>query len=81
MTTEPWASYDAAATASRVVVRELRTLEELHDAAAVLGGPRVEHLGVGVPTVRAVHLDSSRGRPGDRSGDSLWVGLWIAVGN
>ena len=37
MTTEPWASYDVAAAASRVVVRELRTLEELQDAAAVLG--------------------------------------------
>lgn len=37
MSTEPWASYDAAAAVSRVVVRELRTLEELQEAAAVLG--------------------------------------------
>lgn len=38
MTTEPWASYDAAAAASRIVVRELVTLEELKEAAVVLGG-------------------------------------------
>jgi predicted GNAT superfamily acetyltransferase len=37
MTTEPWASYAAAAATSRVVVRELVTLDELQDAAAVLG--------------------------------------------
>jgi predicted GNAT superfamily acetyltransferase len=37
MTAEPWASYAAAATTSRVVVRELATLEELHEGAALLG--------------------------------------------
>jgi len=37
MTTEPWASYATAAAASGVVVRELLTLQDLQDAAAVLG--------------------------------------------
>ncbi|MDH2412911.1 GNAT family N-acetyltransferase [Nocardioides sp. CER19] len=37
MTSEAWASYDAAAAASRVVVRELAELHEIQEAAAVLG--------------------------------------------
>lgn len=37
MTVEPWASYDVAAAASRITVRELSRVEELHEAAAVLG--------------------------------------------
>jgi len=37
MTSEAWASYDAAAGVSRVVVRELADIGELRDAAALLG--------------------------------------------
>ena len=37
MTTEPWMSYATAAAASRVVVHELLTIQDLQEAAGVLG--------------------------------------------
>ena len=66
-----------------------RALPPAADARAVLGDPGVEHLGVGVTAVRAVHLDSSSlgvlGCPRTGLGTTLGTAcgslLWISVGN